>query len=220
MRYSFFLSLLLLVSCNKTPSITDQVKFHDDGLAKPKVAVVKVFDSSVNDLEWDLSSEFTEFLLERLFSSSKFFLTDDYHMLSSNQLQNLELSPYSDDIKWLSEMNNSSEFILFTEIISHKITKKESYSYNPIANFSTLSVSVRVCVLDIRKDSPQIILQDVIEKEYTIPFNLGSYKDDSSSLTKNTFTFSPLGRAHKNIINEISKEIEDYILIAQTSRHD
>ena len=220
MKYSIPLLLLLIVGCAKPATGNDQVLFHDDGVAKPKLAVVKVIDSSAHKLEWDLDSEFTEFLLEQLYSGSKFYLTGDFHMLGSNQLKNLELSPYSDDMQWLLEMNSNSEFVLFTEIIDHRMTIPVKTTYNPLTHIKTLHVSLRICVLDIRKDSPKVVLQEIIKKEYPIPFNFGSYKDEGGAIAKNTFAVSPLGLAHKHILSEAAKQIEDYILIAQSNIYD
>lgn len=212
--------LLLLVSCARPQPYTDQVRYHDDGLAKPKVAIVKVIDSSSHELDWDLSSEFTELFVQQLFTDAKFYLTDDFHMIQGSCLKNLELSPYSDDIKWLKEINCSSEFVVFTEILEHKIKTPQGSSYNPLSLIKTLSMSVRVRVLDIRKSSPKIVLQEVITKEYSIPFNFGSYSEDGGAIAKNTFAFSPLGIAHKNILAEITKEVEEYIIIARSNIYD
>lgn len=220
MKYITPFILLFLMSCNKTSSSMDQVKYHDDGVAKPKVAVIKVMDTSSHNLDWDLASEFTEFLLEQLFSRSKFYLTNDFHMIGSEQLSQLKLSPYSDDMSWLLEMNNSSEFVLFTEILKHNLQEPKNTNYNPLSHIKTLDLSLRICVLDIRKSSPRVVLQEIITKQYSIPFNFGSYNDSGSSLKKTTFSLSPLAFAHKNIVSEISKEIEDYILIAQSNIYD
>ena len=168
MKHYLLITLLFLVSCTKHPSSIDQVRYHDDGVAKPKVAVINVIDTSTHNLDWNLSSEFTELLLERLFTNSKFYLTNDFHMIGDKQLKELNLSPYSDDMRWLLEMNSSSEFVLFTEILDHTIVEATTKSYNPLSQIKTLHLSVRVCVLDIRKSTPKVILQEVITKEYSI----------------------------------------------------
>lgn len=208
------------MACRSSPSISDQVKFHDDGVAKPKVAIVKVIDSSKHGLSWDLSSEFTEILLERLFSSQKFFLTDDFHMIESSHLKNLELSPYSEDLRWLQELNSNSEFVLFTELLTHKILPPVKDSYNPLKKVKKLQLSMRVCVVDIRKNTPKIILQEIVSREYPIYYQMGDFKDESSMLKKNAFSFSPIGLAHKNIVQMSVKQIEDYILIAKSNAYE
>ena len=141
-------------------------------------------------------------------------------MIGSEQLKQLELSPYTEDMRWLLEMNSSSEFVLFTEILKHKIVAPKNTTYNPLSHIKTLHLSVRICVLDIRKKTPKVVLQEIISKDYSIPFNFGSYDDKGSVLSKNTFGMSPLGLAHKNILSNVSKEIEDYILLAQSNIYD
>ncbi|MCH9616709.1 MAG: hypothetical protein SP4CHLAM5_02780 [Chlamydiia bacterium] len=219
MKYTCLL-LLLLAGCTHPQPYTDQVSYHDNGLAKPKVAIVKVIDSSDHKLDWDLSSELTELFIKQLFSDSKFYLTDDFHMLESQSLKNLEISPYSEDMRWLKEMNSNSEFVVFTEILEHNIENRSGSAYNPLTHIKDLSMSVRVRVLDIRKTNPKIVLQEVITKVYSIPFNFGTYSDQGGSLAKNTFSLSPLGIAHKNILYEISKEVEEYIIIARSNIYD
>ncbi len=220
MKKLHLLLLLFFIGCSKASSQSDQVRYHDDGLAKPKVAVIKVIDTSTHNLDWDLSTEFTEILLEQLFSRSKFYITDDFQMITSAQLKKLELSPFSEDMSWLLEMNNSSEFVLFTEVLDHKIETQNQITYNPLTHLKTLHLSVRVCVLDIRKSVPKVVLQEIITKEYTIAFNFGSYSEEGSVISKSTFALSPLGLAHKNIVSEMTKEVEDYILIAQSNVYD
>jgi hypothetical protein len=220
MKQISILLLLILASCGKYNASDEQVLYHDDGVAKPKLAVVKVIDTSSHSLDWNLSSEMTEFLIEQLYSGSKFYLTDDFHLIGSGQLKNLELSPYSDDMRWLLEMNSSSEFILFTEVLNHHIETPNSTSYNPISHIKTLHLSLRVCVLDLRKSKPKVILQETLEKTYSIPFAFGKFEEKGSALSKNAFALSPLGIAHKNILAEASKEIEDYILIAQSNIYE
>lgn len=214
------LLFLLFSGCYKKSSYTTQVQYHDNGQAKPKVAVIKVIDSSNHQLGWDLSAEFTELFLHQLFSDAKFYLTDDFYMIETSQLSNLELSPYSEDINWIKETNNQSEFIVFTEILEHKIVAPKTTSYNPLKNFNVLHLSVRLRVLDIRNDTPKIVLQEVISKKYSIPFNFGSYEKGPGKIARNTFALSPLGIAHKSFLAEISKEISDYIIIARSNIYD
>ena len=216
MRHLLPLILLLSSGCYPPPSITQQIHHHDNGITKPKVAIIKVIDNSNHNLSWDLSSELTEYLIKDLYSRSNFFLTDDFHMIENKHLRNLELSPYSEDMSWLLEMNNSSEFILFTEIISHNITDNTTKTYNPLSYVKSLDIAIRISVLDIRVSKPKIILQEIITKKYPIPFNFGSYDENSSILNKNSFALSPLGIAHKHIISKVSSQIEDYILISKS----
>jgi hypothetical protein len=220
MKSLHVLTFLLFLSCSKYESLSDQVYYHSNGQAKPKVAVIKVIDTSQSDVEWDLSSEFTEFLIEKLLSRGRFFLTDDFQMITSSQLKKLELSPFSEDMRWLLEMNSSSDFVIFTEILNHRIEAETYGSYNPLNALKRLYLSVRICVLDIRKKEPKVVLQEILTKEFIIPFNFGSYKEEDSTLNRHTFSFSPLGLAHKTMVAEISKEMEDYILIAQSNIYD
>ena len=220
MKYTALLALLLLMGCNKNTSFEDQVRYHNDGVAKPKVAVVKVIDTSSHTLKWNLAAEFTELLMENLFNQSKFYLTDDFHMIGGEQLKQLKLSPYSEDLAWLLEMNSSSEFVLFTEILKHNIETPKGKIYNPLSHVKTLELSIRVCILDIRKETPKVVLQEIITENYSIPFNFGSFDENGSSISKSTFNLSPLGIAHRNILSKVSKEIEDYILLAQSNVYD
>jgi hypothetical protein len=182
--------------------------------------VIKVIDTSSHTLKWDLAAEFTELLMENLFHHSKLYLTDDFHMIGGEQLKQLHLSPYSEDMRWLLEMKSSSEFVLFIEILKHNIESSEAKGFNPLSHIKTLHLSLRVCVLDIRKQTPKVVLQEIITENYSIPFNFGSYEENSSLISKKSFAISPIGIAHKNILAKVSKEIEDYILLAQSNVYD
>ena len=218
MKHQITFLILLFSSCYNSPSINQQVHYHDSGLSKPKVAIIKVIDNTEKNLPWELDSEFTELLIKELYSQSKLFLTDDFHMIKGDQLKKLELSPCSQDMSWLLEVNTSSEFLLFTEILKHEFIDTPKKTYNPLSYVKSLQASVRVCVLDIRCKQPKIILQEIVTKTYPIPFQIGSYKNDSSTFDRTSFAISPLGLAHKRLISEISRHVEDYVLLAQ-SKH-
>lgn len=204
-----------LTSCTSQYQAAQQYRYHDDGTSKPKVAIVPLFDHSKHELAWDVSDELTQAIAGKLAQSGNFFLTGDFEMLSSKNVSSLQINPFHDDLHWLQEMHCSSEFIVFSELIDHTITPSEGGILS-ITSPANLHIAMRVKVVDIRSRSPRVVLQELFEDNYSIPWKMGSGASNSSAFSNSAFQLSPLGIAHNQMIKRIVKQVNDYVLFAKS----
>lgn len=209
-RVLAFFCLILLYSCSSR-SGEEQSLFYDDGKPKPVVALVPVIDRSGHDLPWDLSDEFTLSVKDRLLQKQDLFLTYP----SKTLLQN-EVNPFGADLAWMKASFPKKEFVVFMELIEHKevpvFGKTESL---PEDSPAELKMSVRLRVVDLRGQTPKIILQELIHDAQYLPKQFTRYNFFQIPWGKESYSITPLGLAHAKVVKEIASRVEDYILIAK-----
>ena len=199
--------LLICTSCAEKHFSANDFPRHDNGAAKPKVAIVPVITTRANPLPWNLSEELTELVSERFLETHQFFLTSDFSVLGKHLTDLSEINPLIEDIRWLYENASSSEFVVFIEIVEHALVPKQSKI--PPQSY-TLHMALRTHVIDIRNPTPKVILQELVKETFSIPIKLDYNK---SLVSKTAFFLSPLGAAHSYMIRRTTKQIQDYILL-------
>lgn len=207
---------IFCAACSSRADFGGQYIYHDDGTAKPKIAIIPVLDKSGSDLPWNLSDELTEMVEAKIDQSGQFFLTQDFVALGGALLKQPDLNPFLEEIDWVKESNSSTEFIVFVELVEHKLTPK-TQSKSFFLQSYILDIALRVRVLDIRDRSTKVILQEITQESFHIPWRFTSVDYKKSGWSKAAFHLSPMGSAHAQMIKRITKQIQDYILIAKTN---
>jgi len=77
-------------------------------------------------------------------------------------------------------------------------------------------MTMRIRIFDLRSSKPQIILQELIHQSHLIPKPSDLMRANPDRWKKMTFNVSPMGLAHSQLSKEVSKRIEDYILLSQS----
>ena len=212
----FYLCLcvaLLFTGC-KTENKSDYTRFHEDGRAKPVVAVANVIDSSNFDVNWSLSDEFTKLVLNRVSYQGKLFIPEYCQSdLASNE------DPFGQDLSWVKNHFPDVDFVVFLELIQHEnipASEKQSSSFSFYQDTSTyLNMTFRVRVLDIRENA-KIVLQEMIKDSYYISKNMIPTDYKVTTWGTDAYTTSPLGMAHAQIVKEIVERTQSYILLAKS----
>ena len=94
MRYlSVFLLSLCAVGCCHRCNDDTMTRYHEDGRAKPIVALPMMIDTTSFDASWSVSEEFTSSITTALNQEGKIFVQsqDDFAIAAS---------PFSDDLSW------------------------------------------------------------------------------------------------------------------------
>ena len=213
-------STLALVLCcffssctNKSTQITQQFQYHDDGIAKPRIAMVPVYNNSKANIQWSLSDELTEAFSERIYQSGSFYLTKDFDMLGVQRFPLHEINPFLDDIDWLAEVDSGTDFIVFLELVSHNLAPN-GYNLKLFQSYS-LDMSMRIKVVDIRQKKPTVILHEMVEETYSVPWGFTNFAYQKGRWNKTAFSYSPIGVAHSKMVKRVAKQVEDYILLAK-----
>lgn len=193
-------------------------RFHEDGRAKPVVTVIPVFDQSEAEIAWSLSEEFTSQLRQRLLNKNRFFLTASEEINAVTTTLTEENNPFSSDYGWIKEAFEGHEFVVFSELVEHDIHPKplKNNFLDKLTPSCELSMTMRVRVFDLRNPEPEVVLQELIHQSHLIPKPSNLKMESPDRWKKMTFNVSPMGLAHSQLSKEVSKRIEDYILLSQS----
>lgn len=219
MKKALYTLCLFCVGCahfTQTVSFADY-PFYDNGRAKPKVAVVPIFDHSSKDISMEVDKLFSQTIQEKLFQSGALLFTTDFSMLTKQRLNAFGINPFTENIDWIKEIATDTEFIVFTELVSHRLQKNPSSTY--MFHAYTLDIAFRVKVFDVRGSKPKVILQEVWDKTIDLPWHHASLHTDTEGLNNSGFSLSSLSRTHTQIVNQVCLQIEDYILLSKSSIH-
>ncbi|MBS0584928.1 MAG: hypothetical protein JSR76_01335 [Verrucomicrobia bacterium] len=214
-RYLFAILVALVASsCAQRASYpyAAQLTHHENGTPKPKVALVPILDHTSGEIPPSLSQDLTENLFSRLFTSGKFYLTFDFEVLAKHA--SLDNSPFLDDIDWIKESASPTEFLVFIELVEHKMTPNSEGAVSFVQSYN-LDVSMRVKVLDLRASKPRVILQELFQETFYIPWRFTSFETKKGSWQKAAMYLSLISSAHTDLLKKISTQIEDYILLAK-----
>lgn len=212
MRFgSLFLSLAL-VGCAAGP--IPLARYHEDGRAKPVVAVASVIDATSSELPWSLSEELTDSIVRRVSEKGVLFVSNpDGIALADN--------PFGSDLSWVKREFADQEFAVFLELVEHEtvpanMSRKQAANLSPQEVSTNLNMGVRVRVIDLRGEEPRIVLQEMVRESYYTPKSLLRPNYAVSGWGTGEYSSTPLGIAHAQLVQEISLRLNDYILLAKS----
>jgi hypothetical protein len=213
MRYLpalFAASLLMSSCCNSCKN--EMTRYHEDGRAKPAVAIASMIDTSSFEVPWSLSEELTSMVVKRIANTKSIFVqsVDDF---SSSK------NPFAQDLSWIKQEFANQEFVVFMELVQHDLapaikSKKKPGSQQETA--SNLNMAVRLRVVDLRGHTPKIVLQELVKESYYIPRSLLPTDYNRTTWGSEDYRTSPMGIAHAQLTQEISARLNDYILLAKS----
>jgi hypothetical protein len=217
MRKQFLFSLfslsILLASCqknNESYSTASQVP-----QAKPLVAIAPVVDHSESDLGWDLSDEFTYCVSTKLIQN-KFRVVDPQKTKTQIKKAKVHTNPFGDDLSWTKTTFPGDDFVVFMELIEHREQLRDAENNKkPELSHADLNLALRLRIIDLRKEKPLIVLQEIIQDSHFVPRQLTSYNQQQAPWNSEGFSISPIGIAHASLIKELSARIEDYIVLSR-----
>ena len=215
---AFLLGLICFTGCTHTDVYEQKTRFHKDGRAKPLVTLVPVFDRSEAAVGWSLSEEFTDHMRQRLLKTQRFYLNTPEELNAMIASLTPAHDPFAEQPDWIGTTFAGQEFVVFADIVDHFVEpKSESQHFlDKLGPSHELTLTIRIRVFDVRKKRPQIILQELVSRQYSMPELKHLEEKGNQYWQKATFPLSPLGLAHMQMAKEISKRIEEYILLAQS----
>ncbi|HSX10836.1 MAG TPA: CT253 family lipoprotein [Chlamydiales bacterium] len=209
MRYlSVILSGLLAVSCNRTGS-DEMSRFHEDGRAKPSVAIASMLDTTSFDASWSLSEELTAGIMDVIAGSGQIYV-------HSQEESPFTENPFGNDLSWMKREFHSEEFVAFIELVEHEFAPVQTKTVAPYESSNNLNMAVRVRVVDLRGPSPKIVLQEMVRETYFVPKTLIPVDYSSTVWGTDEYRKSPMGIAHAGLVQEVASRISDYILLAKS----
>ena len=213
-----FFPILLFTGCQRSLN-SEQSRFYEDGQLKPAVMLIPVIDSSGQELSWSLSEELTQAIAYKLTGRGQLFIVDQNKAkFVFSQLNSLH-NPFSSHIDWVKNVCTGQDFAIFIELIEHEevplIAQPED---NPSLCAAQLNISLRLRIIDLRSETPQVILQEILHDRHHIPRPFTKSHFPQIPWGRESFSISPVGLAHAQLVKEVSLRIEEYILLNRMFR--
>ena len=207
-RIPAILIALAAVSCSRNQN-DEMSRFHEDGRAKPSVAVASLLDTTSFDASWSLSEELTQGVMDLVAR------TGQVHVHSQQESPFTE-NPFGNNLSWMKREFQGEEFVAFLELVEHEFAPVKAKGVTPQEASSNLNMGVRLRVIDLRAETPKIVLQEMIRDSYFVPKTLIPTDYSVAVWGTDHFQKSPMGIAHAQLMQEIASRITDYILLAKS----
>ena len=138
---------LAAFSCNR--SQTDEMsRFHEDGRAKPSVAIASLLDTTSFDGSWSLSEELTQGVMDLVSGTGQIYV-------HSQQESPFTDNPFGTELSWMKREFQGEEFVAFLELVEHEFAPVKAKGVHPQEASSNLNMGVRLRVVDLRGESPK-----------------------------------------------------------------
>ncbi len=200
---SLILSLAALtLLCGGCAVRRDTALLTVTGKQKPIVAILPVIDKAgQTSLPWDLSQELTNEIRGKAFNSKKMYLLKGEGTLA------IAHALSTPDVRAISaraaDKLGAAEFVVVTEVIEQ--------DEGSLAAGSMQSIALRLRVLDVRKETPKVILQEVLDQNYVISRAFTGCDYEKTCWGTEAFNYTPMGMAHSRLVRELVARIESYV---------
>lgn len=200
-KYVIF-ALLALVSVGCGPRYVDYFPYHDDGTAKPKIALMPITDSSQCQLPWDFTEEIADGIYYELMNTGQVYMVPPKEM-GAGWTKKDSIDFFScDDYSYAADFCNT-DFIISMEVL-----ERSEVPCPPCSQ--TIYVRIRIKILDIRYCEPKVVLYEVFKTSYT-----GIQKDcgveGGICWRSESYPKSYCGMGHQRVIRNLTKRIEEVI---------
>lgn len=199
---------LAAVSCSRNDTELFS-RFHEDGRAKPTVAIASMLDTTSFDASWSISEELTAGVMSQISSTGSIYVR-------SQEESPFTENPFSADLSWMKREFQGEEFVAFLELVEHEFAPVRTKGMTLQEASSNLNMAVRLRVIDLRPETPKIVLQEMIRDSYFVPKTLIPTDYSVDVWGTENFRKSPMGLAHAGFIKEIANRIADYVLLAKS----
>ncbi len=210
MRYLSTLMLsVLAIGCTRTSDFA--TRYHEDGRAKPVAFIASMIDTASFEAPWSISEELTSMIVSQVGHSGKIYVV-------SKEDETFAENPFGQDLSWMKNEFPDQEFAVFLELVEHDITPvSKTKKDTPIQEMSSnLNMAVRLRVIDVRGQTPKIVLQEIVRDSYFIPKTLIPTNYNVTMWGSPEFAKTPMGVAHSQIVREVATRVSDYILLAKS----
>jgi hypothetical protein len=213
-RWAITLATISLVfsSCNNGTQDSSSSLLESPVLSRPIVALVPVIERARTDLKWSVSQELSHAIRQRLTQKNHLYLMSEDAVISMAKRAMTAHDPFGLDTAWVKKAFPQNEFVAFMELLEHK-----EMSLYPTVDIqdspAELNLTVRIRVFDTRGQTPQVVLQEIVQQSHHIPRPFTKVNFNQVPWGDEAFEISPLGIAHEALTKEVASRIEDYILL-------
>jgi hypothetical protein len=211
-KLPLFILGLIAASCGN--SGFEMSRYHEDGRAKPVIAVTSMIDTTSYDCPWSISEELTSMIVNQISQGGSIYVNSkDEFAFAEN--------PFSNDLSWMKREFHNQEFAVFLELVEHEslpagLNKRVAKTVSPHEMSLNLNMGVRLRVVDLRGSTPKIVLQEMVRDSYFIPKTLLPTDYNQVVWGTDEYRKSPMGIAHAQLVQEVVSRVSDYILLAKS----
>lgn len=196
------------------PRYIDYFPYDDEGRPKPSVALIPVRDATNCGVPWSVAEEITEALRCEIRGSGALYLLSPAEMesvLASSQ--NLDF--FGSDLSYANYFCNT-DYVVAMELIEHGVVPYDArcniaYANCGVPSSMVLMVKIRVKILDVRCPVPRIVLHEIFTSNHVIPVPKEEIDYSANSWRSPEFSKTPLGIAHKKVIQDLANRIEEIV---------
>lgn len=213
-RALFLILSFSVFSCGG-PYHIDYFPIDDEGQVKPKVVLVPLIDSSEHELSWDVADELAKNIDEELKSLGECYVPygKEVGVIWNKRY---EIDFFSSDLSYAKEFKQT-DYIVALELIEHSLSaiqsmellskkRKDSFLANQL-----ITSRVRIKVIDIRYETPKIILYEVFKSCYKFTPSKNTELDLKVCLNEEGYNKTPYGIAHKRLAKNLAARLAKVI---------
>lgn len=193
---------LITMGCGG-PRYIDYFPCYDDGTTKPKVALMPIANLTI-PLPWDLSEEIYDKIYYELMNSGEIYLVSPKEMgMGWTKRNSIDL--FSNDYSYVGDFNHT-DFIVSMQVIERSIRACDSCAPNNL----TMTMRIRIKILDARFCEPKIVLYEIFKTSYTGIQKDADFENEicwKDEIYPKTFC----GKGHQRIISILTKRLEEVI---------
>jgi hypothetical protein len=211
--------LLLIFAVGCGPHYVDYFPYHDNGMAKPAVAVLPIINHTDFDCAWDLSKELSDELNDALMDNAQLFIFPEQKTLAAKQrVGNVDF--FAKDLSF-AKYFCPSEFLVVMELIEHRFAPYEPGKFTPLYPIDAhscnlvLVMKIRIRMIDLRGNTPCIVLQEIFQSNHMLPKDGDQIDYAGGDFGIKSYEKTPLSIAHQRLSVDLAKRIER---IAYTAR--
>ncbi len=205
---------VLFTSCQKDSGTSYSTS--QSASFRPSVAIAPVIDHSESNLGWDLSDEITYSVSTRLIQKTKLNVSDPQKTRTQLRKNKVTTNPFGSDLTWVKRTFPGEDFVVFMELIEHREQPRGAGNNKaPESLPADLNLALRLRIIDVRNEQPQVVLQEIIQDSHFIPRQFTQYNFDQAPWNSEEFGITPVGIAHSLLIKELSARIDDYISLSK-----
>lgn len=203
---------MLMVACGG-PRYVDYFPYHDDGMPKPKVAVVPLSDNSECGLGWNFAEEATQGLYYELMNSGQLYVLSPEEIGPAwNNRANYDF--FGTECAYAKDFCGT-DFVAAIELIEHSVVPYDPCTCTEITNpnvkvyTKAILMRVRVKVVDIRCQKPRVVLFEIMKSLY--PLNPGTPTDCIANVAWGCpgYGKTVCAMAHQRMICQIAERLEE-----------
>lgn len=215
LRIIFSCLFALLVAGCGGPRYVDYFPYHDDGTAKPRVALIPTVDASKSQIPWNVSDELTQGLQYNFMQDGDLYLLSAQEMGPGvKKLDDAEL--FGPDLSFAKHIRDA-DFVVITELVQHEVLPFEKGKFYPLyagkgtlCNF-VLAMKVRLRIIDVRYEKPAIVLQELFVSNHMVPKAHDDVDYSKMGWGMDGYKQTPYGSSHSRLIRDLSARIEEVV---------